>query len=74
MPAVETGIGDSFQSNLIRLFSDNPRQPVLVILYLRSIFAQLILSGGRLRSEEDLPPLHHVRLLLETAGLLTTDG
>lgn len=37
----------------------------------RSGFEQLILSDGRFRSEEDLPPLHHVRLLLETAGLLT---
>ena len=39
----------------------------------RGGYDQLILSDGRFRSEEDLPPLHHVRLLLETAGLLTTD-
>lgn len=39
----------------------------------RGGYDQLILSGGRFRSEEDLPPLHHVKLLLETVGLLTTD-
>lgn len=44
----------------------------LIPLFDRDGYDQLILSDGRFRSEEDLPPLHHVRLLLKTAGLLTT--
>jgi hypothetical protein len=44
----------------------------LIPLFDRGGFDALILSDERFRSEEDLPPLHHVRLLLETAGLLTT--
>lgn len=45
----------------------------LIPLFDRGGYDQLILSDGRFRSEEDLQPLHHVRLLLEIAGLLTTD-
>jgi hypothetical protein len=44
----------------------------LIPLFDRGGFDELILSDEHFRSEEDLPPLHHVRLLLEAAGLLTT--